>query len=327
MISDIRRAVRSVVVGMLALVLSACAPSAVPSPTSASLAQPEQAPAKSEFERPELLMETAELAELMTEKRLRIVDLRAADKYVQGHIPGAVNLSPSDLDQKVNDVQDLAPPARVAQVLGDLGIGDETKVVLYDDQQTLLAGRAFWALDYLGHKDVVVLNGGFPKWAGERREITRVVPHVEKREFTPRPDPSKVADKAYVRANIGEKAVVFCDARSQGEYEGTDVRAKRGGHIPGAVNLNWEENLTAGETPIIKEAARLRQLYEQTGVSPDNEVITYCQTGARAAQAYYILRLLGYEKVRNYDSSWQQWGNDPSLPLDPQGDARSDGCG
>lgn len=306
------------------LMAASCAPAAAPAPPSGS-GQPgkqatDQSPppvTRADFKRPELLVETDRLAALLSEKNLRIVDLRAPDKYAQSHLPGAVNLNSNALDEKVNDqVQDLAAPAKVAEVLGNLGIGDDVKVVLYDDQRTLNAGRVFWALDYLGQKDVSVLNGGFPKWEAEKRETTRVVPKVDKVVFTPRPDPTKIADTAYVKSHAGDQAVTICDARTAAEYEGTDVRAARGGRIPGAKNVNWEDNLTAGNTPVMQEAARLKQLYEQAGVTPDKEIITYCQSGVRAAQAYFTLRLLGYPKVRNYDGSWQAWGNDSTLPLE-----------
>ncbi|MCX6022903.1 MAG: sulfurtransferase, partial [Chloroflexi bacterium] len=249
-------------------------------------------------------------------KNLRIVDLRPAAKYAVSHLPGAVNLNSDDLDVQTNGVQDLAAPAKVAELLGNVGIGDASMVVLYDDQKTLYSARVFWVLDYLGHQDAAVLNGGFPKWQAEKREVTRTVPTVEKAAFTPKPDPAKVADAAYIKANMGEKSVVFCDARTPGEFNGTDVYAERGGHIPGAKNLNWEDNVLPGETQILKDAARLKELYDQAGITPDKEVVTYCQTGIRGAQAYYVLKLLGYQKVRNYDGSWQDWAKDSNLPIE-----------
>lgn len=313
--------------GLLALstALAACAPAAAPAqpaaqqPAAQGAAKPAE-PAKplttSDFKRPELLLETDKLAGMMADKNLRIVDLRAPNLYTEAHIPGAVNLNSNDLDvKKASGVQDLNDPAKVAEVLGNLGIGSGNKVVLYDDQKTLSAARVFWVLDYLGHKDAVVLNGGYPKWAAEKRDVTRTVPRPDKAVFTPKPDPTKVADDAYVAANMGEKSVVFCDARTPEEFEGSDVRAERGGHIPGAKNINWEDNVTKDGTPIMKEASILKKQYDDAGITPDKEVVTYCQTGVRAAQAYYVLKLLGYVKVRNYDGSWQEWAKDTAKPI------------
>ncbi len=262
-------------------------------------------------------METDALASGLASKDLRIIDVRAAGPYGEAHIPGAINLNPNDLDtKKPNGVQDLAAPGKVAEVLSNLGLGDSGKIVVYDDQRTLSAARVFWALDFLGRKDVAVLNGGFPKWQAEKREVTRTVPKLDKAVFTPHPDSSKVADVPYIKANMSDKSVVLCDARTPGEYDGTDVRAERGGHIPGAKNVNWENNIQSGETPVLKDAAQLKALYDQAGITPDREVITYCQSGVRAAQSYFTLKLLGYEKVRNFDGSWQEWAKDASLPIE-----------
>jgi thiosulfate/3-mercaptopyruvate sulfurtransferase len=117
-----------------------------------------------------------------------------------------------------------------------------------------------------------------------------------------------------VRDAIGRNDRVILDARSDGEYCGTVVRAARGGAVPGAVHIEWTQNLTAdGE---FKPAAELRRMYESAGVTPDREVITYCQGGYRAAHSYLALRLLGYPRVRNYVGSWKEWGDRTDLPLE-----------
>lgn len=164
---------------MGALLTAACAPAAAPAPATSTGAQPAQsaaAPAltpppvaKSDLKRADLLVETDKLATMLNEKNLRIVDLRPAAKYRESHVPGTIHLNANDLDAQTNGVQNLGAPAKVADVLGDLGIGDGSNVVLYDDQRTLFAARVFWVLDYLGHQEVTVLNGGFPKWQTEKR--------------------------------------------------------------------------------------------------------------------------------------------------------------
>jgi len=110
--------------------------------------------------------------------------------------------------------------------------------------------------------------------------------------------------------------VVILDARSPAEYNGTDVRAKRGGHILGAVNIDWQLAISPDDLKVFKPAAELRRLFEAAGVTPDKEVITYCQTGVRSAHTLFVLRLLGYNRVRNYDGSWAEWGNNPELPIE-----------
>jgi thiosulfate/3-mercaptopyruvate sulfurtransferase len=271
------------------------------------------------YARPELLVEPAWLAANLHDPMLRILDVRAADKYQQGHIPGAINLPAGQLDQKAGEVKDVAPAEKIADIFGSLGVGNEHRIVIYDDNRTITAGRVFWVLDYYSHPSIAILNGGFPKWVAENRAVT---PQAFKRApatFTATADASKRADAAYVKANLGKGSVALCDARTPDEYTGKDVRAKRGGAIPSAANVNWANNVTTGETPQMKLAADLQKLYTEAGITPDKEVITYCQSGVHAAQAYFTLRLLGYTNVRNYDGSWQEWGNDASLPLDKKG--------
>jgi thiosulfate/3-mercaptopyruvate sulfurtransferase len=271
------------------------------------------------YARPELLVETAWLAANLNNPTLRILDVRAADKYQQGHIPGAINVPEGQLDQKVGEVQDVAPAEKIADIFGSLGVGNEHKIIIYDDNRTLTAGRVFWVLDYYSHPSIALLNGGFPKWAAENRAVTQQALRHAPATFTATADASKRADAAYIKASLGKGSVAFCDARTPGEYTGRDVRAKRGGAIPGATNVDWINTITTGETPQMKLAADLQKLYTEAGITPDKEVITYCQSGGRAAQAYFTLRLLGYTNVRNYDGSWQEWGNDQSLPLDKKG--------
>jgi thiosulfate/3-mercaptopyruvate sulfurtransferase len=223
------------------------------------------------------------------------------------------------LDQKVGEVQDVASAEKIAEIFSNLGIGNEHKVIIYDDGRTLTAGRVFWVLDYYGHPAVAILNGGLPKWVAENRAVTKQAPRLEPAKFTAQADPSKRADAAYVKASLGKSSVALCDVRTPNEYMGKEVRAKRSGAIPGAKNVDWTNNVSPGDTPQMKFAADVQKLYTEAGITPDKEVITYCQSGGRSAQAYFTLRLLGYTKVRNYDGSWQEWGNDESLPLEKKG--------
>jgi thiosulfate/3-mercaptopyruvate sulfurtransferase len=220
------------------------------------------------YARPELLAETQWLAQRLTDPQVRIVDLRAEDAYRRGHIPGAVHLSPHQLKDPDNEVYVIAPD-RFATLMGDLGIGNDTTVVGYDDQGGLFAARLWWVLDYYGHANAKVLNGGWNKWVKENRPVTTEVPVFGAAPFVANADPRKIGLVDELLTNLKRPDVVILDARSPAEYSGFDVRAKRVGHIPGAVNIEWVRNLTTGAVKTFRPAAELRKLYEAAGVTRD----------------------------------------------------------
>jgi len=271
------------------------------------------------YANPQLLIETDELAQALWAPGVRLVDLRgdAAQgeaAYRAAHIPGAVHLAARELDDAKANAEGLPiRPEMAAALFGRLGIDHDTTVIAYDDVGSVLAARLFFVLEYYGHTRTRLLNGGLGKWRREGRPLTAEVPVVETKRFVPRPRRDLVATAEEVKASLGKEEVCLIDARSPGEFAGTDVRAKRGGRIPGAQNVDWTTTLNPDQT--FKSAAALRAIFEAAGVRPDRQIITYCQSGVRSAHDYFTLRLLGYAKIKNYDGSWNEWGNDPALPL------------
>ncbi|HEX2186496.1 MAG TPA: sulfurtransferase [Chloroflexota bacterium] len=265
--------------------------------------------AGAEFTNPDLKVSVAWLQQHLRDPKVRVVDARPAAEYEKGHIPGAVSLPVADTFDPGQEKNYPDSKEKLEALLTGKGIGNDVRVIAYDNGRETAGPRLFWTLEYLGHNNVAVLDGGLKAWQDAKGELTTEAPTVEPATFVSQVDPAKLPTKEQCEVAIGDPTKVILDARSPEEYRGEDVRAKFGGHIPGAVNIDWRENFTADS--LLKEAPALRTLYESKGVTRDKEVIAHCQTGQRSSATYWALRLLGYSKVGNYAGSWVEWGNDP----------------
>ena len=244
-----------------------------------------------------------------------LIDLRPPEDFAAGHIPGAVHLDLWGVSLIDTDPAPLKAFMWMIDHLFQLrGVEQSTPVVVYDEQSGMRAARAFWFLEYFGHPDVKVLDGGFGAWIRAGLPVTRDAVAPTQSTWTGTPQERAIATWRDVEARLGQRDVVILDTRSDDEYTGTLVRAKRGGRIPGAVHVEWTRNL--GPDGRFKPVDELRKMYESAGVTPDKEVVTYCQGGYRAAHGYLALRLLGYPRVRNYTGSWKEWGDRTELPVE-----------
>jgi thiosulfate/3-mercaptopyruvate sulfurtransferase len=282
------------------------------------VALPSVGPARElEYFNPQKLVETGWLKKNMTRSHLRIIDFgRSIEDYKMGHIASALFVDRGLITTKIGEVPGmLAYVEKVVDVLENAGISNDSTVVIYDGFGGLWASRLFWALEYLGHEDVRLLNGGWNKWMNEGGKVSKKVAVAKKGSFVPQVHPERLATKDWVLENLKNTQVKILDVRSPLEYRGENVRSDRGGHIPDAVNINWIKNLTDDDDKVFLPSNELRTLYEEAGIMADKEIVTHCQTGIRAAHSYFTLRLLGYTKVRLYDGSWAEWGNDPETPI------------
>jgi thiosulfate/3-mercaptopyruvate sulfurtransferase len=281
-------------------------------------------PMAASYAHPEALVDTAWVAEHLSDTNVRLIEVDVdTAAYDSGHIPGAIGWNwETDLSDQVR--RDLIPKEHLERLLGEAGVTPDTTIVLYGDNNNWFAAWAFWQLTMYGHRDVRLMNGGRKKWVSEGRPLETGVPTYTANGYKAKnPDTSIRALRDRILERIGRSDSILIDVRSPKEYSGELLApenlpqegARRGGHIPGAVNIPWSQAVNDDGT--FKSADELAALYQSKGVTADRDVTAYCRIGERSSHTWFVLKyLLGYPEVRNYDGSWTEWGSLVGVPIE-----------
>jgi len=272
------------------------------------------------------LVSTAWLEDHLSAPDVRIVDgswhlppegRDARAEYRQSHIPGAVFFDIDEICDETNPLPHMLPhPVKFSARMRKLGLGDGSRIVVYDSKGLFSAARVWWMLRVMGHDDVVVLDGGLPKWIAEGRPIEDLPPPPRERHFTVRFDSALIrsVDEVMRDLETGKEQVV--DARPAARFEGREPEPRpgvRSGHIPGSRSLPWET--LVGPDGALLQADALAQKFATAGVDPARPVVTTCGSGVSAAILALALARLGYWRTPVYDGSWAEWGSREDLPV------------
>ena len=272
------------------------------------------------YAHPETLVDTQWLSQHLDDPNVRIIEIDLnQESYDQGHIPGSIfwqAMKPFKSYFRVN-----FDPVAIAELLGNIGISNDTTVVAVHGGYIATSGFTFWLLKVFGHDHVCILNGGRKKWTMDGYDLTTEIKVPAKTKYQAKsPDYDLHISLAELQKSIEHKGCTLLDVRTPEEYAGEifmmnpPTENERGGHIPGATNLYYE--LAHNDDDTFKSFQELKELYEKQDITAEQLIIPYCAVGGRSGHTWFILKyLLGYPNVKNYDGSWNEWSRIADLPI------------
>jgi thiosulfate/3-mercaptopyruvate sulfurtransferase len=260
----------------------------------------------------QLVLSAKDLAVKLKSAKLLLIDTRSFKEYHSGHILGAINLDLFQfhwLDTSNRGIDEFERQSKI--LLSNMGVKNNQTIVFYDNNSGMSAARGVWLLLYFSHKNTFILDGGFVGWQKEGLPVETKTNPFFPSHFIRKPNRRILATFSQVKKSLRRKDAVIIDARTKKEFTGEHIRGARGGHIPSAINIDWEQNIDKGS---FKSPAQLGIVY--SSIPKDSKIITYCQGGYRAANSFIALKILGYKNVKMYLGSWGEWGNKVGLPVE-----------
>ena len=273
------------------------------------------------YANPAALVSTQWVADHLNDPNVRLIEVDVdTSAYGQGHVQGAVGVNwTTQLGDPVR--RDIPSKADWARLLGEAGVGPDTRLIFYGDNNNWFAAFAYWVSKIYGHQNAALMNGGRKKWELENRPFTTDVPQASRTSYPAR-DPD-LKYRAFLRDILDRPSgTALVDVRSPAEFNGEVIAppgmtetAQRAGHVPGAQSIPWAQ--AANEDGTFKSPEQLRQLYGGKGVTGEQAVIAYCRIGERSSHTWFVLKeLLGFNNVKNYDGSWTEYGSVVGVPIE-----------
>ncbi len=261
------------------------------------------------------MVSVPDMVKSLKDKNTVIVSARSAKDYKISHVRNAVHINHKDLYKDGKPEGILKSPEEIAAYLGNLGISNNSNIIVYDDGKLKYAGRIYWVLKYMGAKNVKLLVRDMDAFKKARVPLTKAPSKPKKATFTPEVNTNIIADMAWIKSHLKDAGVVFVDVRAANEYDGSSTKPVSPGHIPGAVNVEW--SMFTNGAKGLKTKAELETICKSDGISADKQIVLYCATSVRAGIVFFALTTeLGYKNVRVYDGAMNEWSHDGSNPVE-----------